>query len=89
MALENKLGDMTREPDDCATHDGYWECACKTRFIWPKSQFLVKYLCPSCLTMESDGRPDARLIEMREPGNWRFEMTTAQIDAVLAEAVQP
>ena len=68
-----ETGGVRVAPDsraDCATHDGYFECRCKGRFIHSKKLLHLAGLCPICMQGPDDERPDARVADMHDPDNW-------------------
>lgn len=68
-----ETGGVRVAPDSragCATHDGYFECRCKGRFIHSKKLLHFAGLCPDCMTGADDDRPDARISDMQNPDRW-------------------
>ncbi len=55
------------------THDGYWDCECRTHYIYQK---CIDH-CAQC-GCNSDAMPDARRVEMENPKNWASPLAYQQ-----------
>jgi hypothetical protein len=55
------------------THDGYWDCECRTHYIYQK---CIEH-CGQC-GATSEQMPDSRRVEMENPKNWASPLAYQQ-----------